>query len=202
MTGGPIQYPEICQNPNNWFYIQYYPGMSAPLPLALTPSTAPSPAGLSTASGLPCHHTPQPLDARALAALSAPGAPQPLAFFNATVRAGFPSPAADHSHKRIDLNDHLVRNREATFLFRVRGDSMIEVGINDGDVVVIRETSTAQNGDIVVALVEDHEATLKRFRRNGSAIALEAANPAYETRVFRDDQVKVQGKLVGLIRTY
>ena len=79
---------------------------------------------------------------------------------------------------------------------------MIEAGINDGDVVVIRETSTANNGDIVVALVEDQEATLKTFRRNGSSIALEAANPAYETRVYRDDQVKVQGKLVGLIRTY
>ncbi len=79
---------------------------------------------------------------------------------------------------------------------------MIDAGINDGDIVVIRETSTADNGDIVVALVEGHEATLKRFRRKGSAIALEAANPAYETRLFRDDQVKVQGRLVGLIRTY
>ncbi|MDG1802540.1 MAG: S24 family peptidase, partial [Paracoccaceae bacterium] len=82
------------------------------------------------------------------------------------------------------------------------GDSMIDAGINDGDVVVIKETSTADNGDIVVALVEDQEATLKRFRRNGASIALEAANPAYETRVFNDDQVKVQGRLVGLIRTY
>ncbi len=67
---------------------------------------------------------------------------------------------------------------------------------------MIRETVTAENGDIVVALVEDHEATLKRFFRRGNAIALEAANPAYETRVFPDDKVKVQGKLVGLIRTY
>jgi repressor LexA len=79
---------------------------------------------------------------------------------------------------------------------------MIDAGINDGDVVVIRETSTADNGDIIVALVEDAEATLKRYRRNGNAIALEAANPAYETRLYRDDQVKVQGRLVGLIRTY
>jgi len=79
---------------------------------------------------------------------------------------------------------------------------MIEAGINDGDVVIIRETETADNGDIVVALVEDHEATLKRFFRKGNSIALEAANPAYETRVFSDDKVKVQGRLVGLIRTY
>ena len=79
---------------------------------------------------------------------------------------------------------------------------MIEAGINDGDVVVIRETNTAQNGDIVVALVQDHEATLKRFRRNGDAIALEAANPAYETQIFPESRVKVQGRLVGLIRQY
>jgi repressor LexA len=79
---------------------------------------------------------------------------------------------------------------------------MIDVGINDGDIVVIREQQTADNGDIVVALVEDSEATLKRFRRRGGMIALEAANPAYETRVFPDHMVKVQGKLVGLIRSY
>ena len=88
------------------------------------------------------------------------------------------------------------------YALEVKGDSMIEAGINDGDVVVIRETSVADNGDIVVALVEGHEATLKRFRRKGNAIALEAANPAYETRVLPEDQVKVQGRLVGLIRTY
>ena len=79
---------------------------------------------------------------------------------------------------------------------------MIEAGINDGDIVVIREGDTADNGDIVVALVEDQEATLKRFRQSGRSIALEAANAAYETRVYRDDQVKVQGRLVGLIRSY
>jgi repressor LexA len=96
----------------------------------------------------------------------------------------------------------MISNTGEHYALEVKGESMIEVGINDGDVVVIRETSTAQNGDIVVALVEDHEATLKRFRRNGNAIALEAANPAFETRVYRDDQVQIQGKLVGLIRTY
>jgi repressor LexA len=79
---------------------------------------------------------------------------------------------------------------------------MIEAGINDGDVVVIRETSAAENGEIVVALVEGYEATLKRFRRRGDMIALEAANPAYEDRVLPAGQVKVQGRLVGLIRSY
>ena len=88
------------------------------------------------------------------------------------------------------------------YALEVKGDSMIEAGINDGDVVVIRETSSADNGDIVVALIEDQEATLKRFKRSGRSIALEAANPAYETRVYPEDMVKVQGKLVGLIRTY
>ena len=88
------------------------------------------------------------------------------------------------------------------YALEVKGDSMIEAGINDGDVVVIRETSVADDGDIVVALVDDLEATLKRFKRKGSSIALEAANPAYEARVLSADRVKVQGRLVGLIRTY
>ena len=88
------------------------------------------------------------------------------------------------------------------YALEVRGDSMIDAGINDGDVVVIRETTVADDGDIVVALVEGQEATLKTLRRKAGMIHLEAANPAYADRVFRDDQVKVQGRLVGLIRTY
>lgn len=88
------------------------------------------------------------------------------------------------------------------YALEVKGDSMIDAGINNGDVVVIRETSSADNGDIVVAQVDGYEATLKRFRKQGDMIALEAANPAYETRLLREGQVKVQGKLVGLIRTY
>jgi repressor LexA len=88
------------------------------------------------------------------------------------------------------------------YALEVKGDSMIDAGINDGDIVIIRETTVADNGDIVVALVEDAEATLKRIRRQNGMIALEAANPAYETRILRDDQVKVQGRLVGLIRSY
>tara|TARA_B100000767_G_scaffold1321_1_gene1335 strand:- start:9805 stop:10497 length:693 start_codon:yes stop_codon:yes gene_type:complete len=118
------------------------------------------------------------------------------------IAAGVPISAIEDYSRNIAVPIEMVSNSGEHYALEVKGDSMIEAGINDGDVVVIRETSTAQTGDIVVALVNDHEATLKRFRRNGSAIALEAANPAYETRVFRDDQVKVQGKLVGLIRTY
>ena len=117
------------------------------------------------------------------------------------IAAGVPIEAISEATRNVAVPQSMIGNGEH-YALEVKGDSMIEAGINDGDVVVIRETSVADNGDIVVALVDGHEATLKRFRRNGSAIALEAANPAYETRVFRDDQVKVQGRLVGLIRTY
>ncbi len=118
------------------------------------------------------------------------------------IAAGVPIEAISEPMHNVSVPGDMVRGKDHHYALEVKGDSMIDAGINDGDVVVIREGSTAENGDIVVALVEGHEATLKRFRRKGSAIALEAANPAYETRVFRDDQVKVQGKLVGLIRTY
>lgn len=117
------------------------------------------------------------------------------------IAAGVPIEAISEASRTVSVPQSMVGSGEH-YTLEVKGDSMIDAGINDGDVVVIRETSVANNGDIVVALVEDQEATLKRFRRNGSAIALEAANPAYETRVYRDDQVKVQGRLVGLIRTY
>jgi repressor LexA len=84
----------------------------------------------------------------------------------------------------------------------VQGDSMIEAGILDGDTVVIRKQDTANTGEIVVALIDDEEATLKRLRKRGTSIALEAANPAYETRVLGPDRVKIQGKLISLVRRY
>ena len=88
------------------------------------------------------------------------------------------------------------------FALEVRGDSMVEAGIFDGDTVLIRKSDTADTGDIVVALVDEEEATLKRLRRKGASIALEAANPQYETRIFGPDRVRIQGRLVGLIRRY
>jgi len=88
------------------------------------------------------------------------------------------------------------------YVLEVAGDSMIQAGILDGDFVVIRKSITANSGEIVVALVLGEEATLKRLRRKGASVALEAANPAYETRIYGPDQVQVQGKLVGLIRRY
>ncbi len=118
------------------------------------------------------------------------------------IAAGVPIEAISQVSHQVAVPGQMLSGQGNHYALEVKGDSMIEAGINDGDVVVIRETTTADNGDIVVALVEDHEATLKRYRRKGSAVALEAANPAYETRVFREDQVKVQGRLVGLIRTY
>jgi len=161
--------------------------MSLPIPLTWAPSPAPAPAALAPV-GMPLStRAPQPLNARALAALSAPGAPQPLAFFNATVRAGFPSPAADHSHKRIDLNDHLVRNREATFLFRVRGESMTGAGIYDGDTLVIDRSLDARHHHIVLAVV-NQEFTVKRLYRRGGVVKLLAENPIYPALVFQPDQ--------------
>ena len=118
------------------------------------------------------------------------------------IAAGVPIEAISHVSHSVTVPNAMLSGRGEHYALEVRGDSMIEAGINDGDVVVIRETSTADNGDIVVALVEDQEATLKRFMRRGNTIALEAANPAYETRVYPDHKVKVQGRLVGLIRTY
>lgn len=117
------------------------------------------------------------------------------------IAAGVPIEAISEASQTVAVPGTMV-GHGAHYALEVKGDSMIDAGINDGDVVVIREQTTADNGDIVVALVEGYEATLKRFRRRGSAIALEAANPAYETRVLREDQVQVQGRLVGLIRTY
>ena len=118
------------------------------------------------------------------------------------IAAGVPIEAISHVSHHVAVPGSLMSGSGSHYALEVKGDSMIEAGINDGDIVVIREQQTAENGDIVVALVEDAEATLKRFRRRGSMIALEAANPAYETRVFPDHMIKVQGKLVGLIRSY
>jgi repressor LexA len=117
------------------------------------------------------------------------------------IAAGVPIDAIQHQTHTVAIPPEMLGGGEH-YALEVKGDSMIEAGILDGDTVIIRETSSANPGEIVVALVDDQEATLKRFRRKGASIALEAANPAYETRIFGPDRVKVQGKLVGLIRKY
>lgn len=117
------------------------------------------------------------------------------------IAAGVPIDAIQHQTHSISVPPDMIMGGEH-YALEVKGDSMIEAGIFDGDTVIIRNADTASPGEIVVALVDDEEATLKRFRRKGASIALEAANPAYETRIFGPDRVKVQGKLVGLIRRY
>jgi len=117
------------------------------------------------------------------------------------IAAGTPiSAIQNHSHD-IACPPDLLTNGEH-FALEVKGDSMIEAGILDGDVVVVRRCDTAENGDIVVALVDQEEATLKRLRKKGTTIALEAANPEFKTRIFGPDQIDIQGRLVGLMRRY
>ncbi|WP_439616723.1 transcriptional repressor LexA [Shinella sp.] len=117
------------------------------------------------------------------------------------IAAGVPISAIQNNTHEIMVPAEMVGNGDH-YALEVKGDSMIEAGILDGDTVIIRNATTANPGEIIVALVDDEEATLKRFRRKGASIALEAANPAYETRIFGPDRVKIQGKLVGLIRRY
>lgn len=118
------------------------------------------------------------------------------------IAAGVPIEAISEVSHHISVPDSMVSGKGDHYALEVKGDSMIEAGIHDGDVVVIRQQDSAENGDIIVALIEGAEATLKRYRRKGKMIALEAANPAYETRILREEAVKVQGRLVGLIRNY
>ena len=117
------------------------------------------------------------------------------------IAAGTPIAAIQHERDRLQVPESLLGAGEH-FVLEVEGDSMIQAGIFNGDYAIIRRTDTANSGDIIVALVMSEEATLKRLRRKGASIALEAANPAYETRIFGPDQVQVQGKLVALIRRY
>ena len=117
------------------------------------------------------------------------------------IAAGTPIAAIQHERERLPVPESML-GRGDHYVLEIEGDSMIEAGILNGDLVVIRKGDTAVNGEIVVALVEGEEATLKRLRRKGASIALEPANRNYETRIFGPDQVEVQGKLVGLIRRY
>jgi repressor LexA len=117
------------------------------------------------------------------------------------IAAGVPISAIQQKSHVLNVPPDFLSHGEH-FALEVRGDSMIEAGIFDGDTVFIRRQDSADTGDIVVALVDDEEATLKRLRRRGASIALEAANPAYETRIFGPDRVRVQGKMVSLLRRY
>jgi repressor LexA len=117
------------------------------------------------------------------------------------IAAGVPIAAIQDHSANINVPPEMLGPGEH-YALEVKGDSMIEAGIFEGDTVIIRKGNVAVNGEIVVALVDDEEATRKRLRKKGESIALEAANPSYETRIFGPDRVRVQGKLIGLLRKY
>lgn len=117
------------------------------------------------------------------------------------IAAGTPVEAIQNEVSRVPLPNNIEKDGEY-FGLKVQGDSMIEAGINDGDTVIIKKTDSADNGKIVVALIDDHEAMLKRIRRKGKTVALESANKNYETKIFGPDRVKVQGILVSLYRNF
>ncbi|OQW55436.1 MAG: repressor LexA [Proteobacteria bacterium HN_bin10] len=117
------------------------------------------------------------------------------------IAAGVPIEAIQSEIGRVQAPEELLGSGDH-FALEVKGDSMIQAGILDGDVVLIKRTETADSGDIVVALIDNEEATLKRLRKRGNSVALEAANPAYETRIFGPDRVRIQGKLVAMMRRY
>ena len=117
------------------------------------------------------------------------------------IAAGTPVEAIQNEVSRIPLPTNIENNGEF-FGLKVQGDSMIEAGINEGDTVILKRTDVADNGKIVVALIDDHEAMLKRIRRKGKTVALESANRNYETKIFGPDRVKIQGVLVSLYRNF
>ena len=117
------------------------------------------------------------------------------------IAAGTPIEAISDPSSFLSIPSSMIESGEH-YALEIVGDSMIDAGIHDGDTVIIRKTEQALNGDIVVALVDGHEATLKKFKRESGRVALEAANPQYETRYFTNNQVRIQGKLSGLIRKY
>ena len=117
------------------------------------------------------------------------------------IAAGTPIEAIQNEVSRITIPEELSKNGQH-FGLKVSGDSMIEAGINDGDTVIVKKTNTANNGQIVVALIDDQEAMLKRIRTKGKVVALESANKGYETKIFGPDRVKVQGVLVSLYRNF
>ena len=140
-----------------------------------------------------------------------------LLFIHERIKEDGVSPSFDEMKEALNLASKsgihrlIVALEERGFIRRlanraraleVKGDSMIDAGILDGDIVILKRTDSANSGDIVVALIDDEEATLKRLRKKGESVALEAANPAYETSIFGPDRVRVQGRLVALIRKY
>jgi repressor LexA len=117
------------------------------------------------------------------------------------IAAGVPIEALENQTENLPLSKNFLGSNEY-FALKVEGDSMINAGINTGDYVIIKKTNIAESGKIVVALIDDHEATLKRMRKKGPSIALESANPAYETKIYNNERVKIQGVLASLYRKF
>jgi len=160
------------------------------------PSTAES--GAMTAPGYDADNVIRGHFGRVGLAETGSARPVPL---HGRIAAGTPVEAISDPQASVEVPDHVLGEGEH-YTLEVVGDSMIEAGIHDGDLVVIRRCDTAEDNAIVVALIDDREATLKRLHIRRDSVALESANPAYETRIFRPEQVRVQGRLVGLIRRY
>jgi repressor LexA len=167
--------------------------------------TTPPPAALPAAAAAPAF---APNVIRGNFAANLAGVPKPANESTAVqlplygrIAAGLPIEALRDSGASVEVPAALLAGGEH-YALEVSGDSMIEAGILDGDTVIIRRTDTAENGSIVVALVDDAEVTLKRLRRRGNSVALEPANRAFETRIFGPDRVRVQGRLIGLMRKY
>ena len=118
-----------------------------------------------------------------------------------SIAAGTPIEAIQHEVDKVALPEDLQKNGEY-FGLKVKGDSMIEAGINDGDTVIIKKTSTADTGQIAVVLIDEQEATLKRIRKKGNTIALEAANKNYDTKIYAANRIKIQGRLISLYRNF
>src|SRR5690606_17910232 len=162
------------------------PEDAQPLPQTATAGEASQPGDMAGSVGLP-----SPAAIAATARLPLYG----------RIAAGLPIEALANPSTFTEVPAGLV-GRGEHYALEIAGDSMVEAGILDGDTVIIRQTETAENGAIVVALIDEAEATLKRFRQRGREVALEPANAAYETRVLEAERVRIQGRLVGLIRSY
>ena len=188
-------------------FIRRLPHRARALEVLRLPDNMETPAGTEVAqsdASTPDHFAPNvikgefALPGADTTATDAPALQLPL---YGRIAAGTPIEALRDHSETIDIPASMIGNGEH-YALEIDGDSMIEAGINDGDTVLIEKCDSAENGAIVVALIEENEVTLKRLRRKGHSIALEPANKDYETRIFGPDQVKVQGKLVGLYRRY
>lgn len=175
-------------------YLRRLPHKARAIEIVKLPETIAN--GLNVIDGGMSDAPAMPNDAMAVAAAGALNIP-----LQGKIAAGGPIEAV-RQDEHITVPGAMLQRGGQHYALEIKGDSMIEAGINDGDVVVIRECQTAENGEIVVAKIDDQDVTLKRFRRRGSIIALEPANADYVVQTYPDDRVQVQGKLVGLIRTY